>query len=100
MARVPGFVQNMARMAILKYAQEKGHTVISSSLIDETMGKFMPQGAMGSAGKRPHGHSSEEEKMGWDEEAMKELQKIGDPAVREQVRLRVEKRAKMKGAKS
>ena len=101
MARVPGFVQNMARMAILKYAQEKGHTVISSSLIDETMGKFMPQGAMGSAGAGmcPHSSSSEDEKMGWDEDAMEELRKIGDTTVREQVRLRVEKRAKMKGAK-
>lgn len=101
MARVPGFVQNMARMAILKYAQEKGHTVISSSLIDETMGKFMPQGAMGSVGtgKSPHSSFSEDEKMTWDEDATKELQKIGDPAVREQVRLRVEKRVKMKGAK-
>ncbi|MBI5038707.1 MAG: universal stress protein, partial [Nitrospirae bacterium] len=102
MERVPGFVKNMARMAILKYAQEKGHTVISSSLIDEAMGKFMPQGAMGSAGagKCPHGSSSEDEKMGWDEDAMEELRKIGDTTVREQVRLRVEKRVRMKGAKS
>jgi hypothetical protein len=81
--------------------------VVNSSLIDEAMGKFMPQGAMGAMGMEgmgscPHGNhaglkSSEEEKMVWEEDAMRELQKIEDPVVREQVRLRVEKRVKMKG---
>lgn len=37
MEKVPGFVRNMARMAILRYAQEKGHTVISSAVVDDAM---------------------------------------------------------------
>ena len=110
MERVPGFVKNMARMAILRYAQEKGHTVINSSLIEEAMGKFMPQGAMGAMemggmGKCSHGgheglKPSEDEKMVWEDDAVRELHKIEDAAVREQVRLRVEKRVKMKGQRS
>ena len=103
MERVPTFVRNMAKMAILRFAQEKGHTVISSSMIDEAMGKFMPQGAMDSHGMGKCTHSSqkpaEDDRMTWEEDALEEIQKIGDDAVREQVRLRTEKRIKMKGLK-
>ena len=35
--RVPSFVRNMARMSILRYEQDKGHTVISSSIVNEAM---------------------------------------------------------------
>lgn len=113
MDRVPDFVRNMARMAILRYAQEKGHTVINSSLIDEAMSRLMPSGAMAAMGMRgcPHGapggqQSSEkaaagfslpDEEIVWEEDALKALHKIEDPAVREQVRLRTEKKVKMEG---
>ena len=32
MKNVPSFVQNMARAAILRYAQERGHTVITENI--------------------------------------------------------------------
>ena len=35
LARAPEFVQNMARVAILRYAQEQGHTVITERLVEE-----------------------------------------------------------------
>ena len=123
MERVPSFVRNMARMAILRYAQDKGHTGISSSIIDEAMALFMPQGArQGMSGgrgeeagcrsqklevrsknseegsqKSEEGSKEDEEEMLWEVEALWELQKIEDPSVREQVRLRTEKRVKIMG---
>ena len=128
MERVPSFVKNMAKMAILRYAQDRGHTVISSSIVDEAMETLMPQAARqamsgtppplrlnsGQAypspiegdGKR-EGVKSEvaagfslrpdDEKILWEEDAQRELQKITDPSVREQVRLRTEKSVKIKG---
>lgn len=116
--RIPSFVRNMARMAILRYAQDKGHTVISSSIVDEAMGVLMPKAAreaMMGDGKNVAAtlkqvqsslHNelvtdskdiNDDEKLIWEEEALQELQKIEDPSVREQVRLRTEKRIKIKG---
>ncbi len=109
MERVPSFVRNMARMAILRFAQDKGHTVISSSIVDEAMEALMPKGArqamMAGGGREaevrspgPEAESKgDEEEILWEEDALKELQKIEDPSVREQVRLRTEKRVKIKG---
>ncbi|MBI2215052.1 MAG: universal stress protein [Acidobacteria bacterium] len=47
MTRVPKLVVGIARTAILRMALEKGHSVITSSLLDEAMDRFMPkQGPM------------------------------------------------------
>jgi len=43
MERVPAFVQGIARTAVLRHAIEKGHSIVSSSVIDEVMAIFMPQ---------------------------------------------------------
>jgi nucleotide-binding universal stress UspA family protein len=43
MERVPAFVRGIARTAVLRHAVEKGHSIISSSVIDEVMAIFMPQ---------------------------------------------------------
>ncbi|NNE62844.1 MAG: universal stress protein, partial [Gammaproteobacteria bacterium] len=40
--RAPSFVQNMARMAILRYAQERGHTVITESIVEQATASLMP----------------------------------------------------------
>ncbi len=42
MERVPAQVKNIARTALLRYAIEQGHTVITSKVIDEAMAIFMP----------------------------------------------------------
>ncbi len=42
MARVPDQVKGVARTALLRYAIEQGHTVITSKVIAEAMAIFMP----------------------------------------------------------
>ncbi|HEV8307714.1 MAG TPA: universal stress protein [Methylomirabilota bacterium] len=42
MKRVPAQVAGVARTALLRYAIEQGHTVITSKVIDEAMAIFMP----------------------------------------------------------
>ncbi len=42
MERVPPQVKNIARTALLRYAIEQGHTVITCKVIDEAMAIFMP----------------------------------------------------------
>jgi nucleotide-binding universal stress UspA family protein len=45
MERVPKLVVGIARTAILRLALEQGHSVITSSLLDEAMARFMPKQA-------------------------------------------------------
>ena len=45
MTRVPPLVQGIARTAIYRLAVEKGHSVITSDLLDEAMERYMPKGA-------------------------------------------------------
>ncbi len=45
MQRVPPLVQGIARTAIFRLALEKGHSVITSDLLDEAMDRYMPKGA-------------------------------------------------------
>jgi nucleotide-binding universal stress UspA family protein len=45
MQRVPKLVAGIARTAILRLALEKGHSVVTSSLLDEAMARFMPRQA-------------------------------------------------------
>ena len=45
MKRVPEMVRGIARTAIYRLAVEKGHSVISSDLLDEAMERYMPKSA-------------------------------------------------------
>src|SRR5438093_13575401 len=42
MERVPPQVKGVARTALLRYAIEQGHTVVTNKVIDEAMAIFMP----------------------------------------------------------
>jgi len=42
MARVPDVVKGIARTAVLRFAMERGHSVVTSSVIDQVMAIFMP----------------------------------------------------------
>ncbi|MCR4300076.1 MAG: universal stress protein [Sulfuricaulis sp.] len=42
MQKVPAFVRNMARMAILRYAQERGHTVITEKIVEQATAELCP----------------------------------------------------------
>ncbi|MEW6637404.1 MAG: universal stress protein, partial [Actinomycetota bacterium] len=46
MDRVPGFVVGMATGAVIRYAIEKGYTVVTTSVIDEVIKNILPPGAM------------------------------------------------------
>jgi nucleotide-binding universal stress UspA family protein len=43
MERVPVFVKGIARTAVLRFALERGHSVVTSSVIDQVMDIFMPK---------------------------------------------------------
>jgi nucleotide-binding universal stress UspA family protein len=45
MKRVPEQVKGIARTGVLRLALEKGHSVITSAVIDDAMDRFMPKGA-------------------------------------------------------
>ena len=49
MTRVPATAQGIARTAIYRLAVEKGHSVITSDLLDEAIERFMPKGAKATA---------------------------------------------------
>jgi nucleotide-binding universal stress UspA family protein len=50
MERVPAMVRGIARTAVLRYAMERGHSIISSSVIDETMRAVLPEGMVRAMG--------------------------------------------------
>jgi nucleotide-binding universal stress UspA family protein len=45
MAHVPEQVKGIARTGVLRLALEKGHSVVTSAVIDEAMDRFMPKSA-------------------------------------------------------
>jgi len=102
MERVPSFVRNMARMAIMRYAQEHGHTVITRKIVDEATAQLMPNHAeqamekivaaydAGELKRRP----AAEDALRWSDEAVALLRSIEDLAVRGNLSMRAEKKAR------
>ena len=106
MERVPDFVRKMARMAILRYAQERGHTVITASIVEQATDELMPG----------HAHraiqqivtAADEGRLGrdtgagaavaWSDAARALLARVQDPALRRNLELRAEKSARREGA--
>jgi len=106
LSRAPSFVQSMARMAILRYAQERGHTVITARLVEEATAELMPAGAermlgdiarqADTADVRPRGTDF---RPAWSPAARASLDGAGSQAsLRENVALRAEKKARAAGA--
>jgi nucleotide-binding universal stress UspA family protein len=50
MARVPGFVKGVATTAVIRWAIERGYSVITAAVINEAMGDLLPPGAAQSMG--------------------------------------------------
>jgi hypothetical protein len=50
MERVPPLVRGIARTAIHRYAFERGHSVITVSVIEDAVGEILPEGMMRSMG--------------------------------------------------
>lgn len=105
MERVPSFVRPMARMAILRHAQEQGHTVITEKIVDEATAKLMPGHAEQAMGEIVQAHDQGEIKTGadalvirWSEAATRQLLTVTDLSLRGNLSRRAEKRARAEGA--
>jgi len=102
MQRVPSFVRSMARMAILRYAQEQGHTVITENIVEEATAQLMPGHAeqameeivgaydRGELKRKPDAPAV----MRWSDAATKLLLTVKDLSLRGNLSMRAEKRAR------
>jgi hypothetical protein len=105
MHKVPSFVRDMARMAILRYAQERGHTVITERIVEEATASLMPghaetamaeivaADAAGELGRRRR-----DDELRWSADAQTLLQSVDDPSLRGNLAMRAEKKARVAGA--
>jgi len=110
MQNVPDFVQSMARMAILRYAQERGHTVITANIVEEATAQLMPGHAEQAMQEIVSAYDAGELKrnentvpeigvaMQWSDAANTLLDTIEAPTVRQNLRIRAEKKARTEGA--
>jgi nucleotide-binding universal stress UspA family protein len=98
LAKAPDFVQNMARVAILRYAQEQGHTVVTERLVEEATAQLMPSRAEDMM--RDIVDAFGDGTMPWDDTATALLETIGDDSLRENISLRAEKKARTDGAQT
>jgi nucleotide-binding universal stress UspA family protein len=89
MAHVPEAAREMVRMAIVRLAQESGHTVVTSNLIDEATNKFCPHFG---------GTSEPDFDIAWSGEASRLADAVEDASLAATVRLSAEKRARREGA--
>ncbi len=107
MERVPSFVRPMARMAILRYAQEQGHTVITAKIVEEATAKLMPGHAEEAMSEIVAAHDKGKIRSGtadsmvmrWSEGATNLLLQVKDLSLRGNLSRRAEKRARAEGAK-
>jgi nucleotide-binding universal stress UspA family protein len=88
MSRVPETARDMVRMAIVRFALEGGHTVVTSDLIAEATSKLCPHFA---------GAAQSEPELEWSDEATALLEGLEESAAAA-VRLRAEKRARRASA--
>jgi len=98
MERVPSFVRRMARMAILRYAQEQGHTVITERIVEEATTKLMPHHAEKAMGEIVAAHDagkrqSESPKLHWQAAALARLMRVPEGFMRARTHDRVENAA-------
>ena len=109
MDKVPGFVRNMARMAILRHAQERGHTVITEKTVEQVTASLCPSHARQAITEIVAAHDAGElnsgqkqskgfEKLDWSSDAEYLLSQTEDNSVRNNLRKRAEKKARLEGA--
>jgi nucleotide-binding universal stress UspA family protein len=84
--RVPETARKMVRMAIVRFAQGRGHTVVTCDLIDQATRLFCPE--------RSGAAAEPQAELGWSDEAARLIGGVGDPAVAVSIRLRAEKLAR------
>jgi nucleotide-binding universal stress UspA family protein len=107
MQRAPSFVRSMARMAILRYAQEHGHTVITEKIVEEATAQLMPGHAEQAMERIVAARDAGELKRPapgevprWSGEAKDLLLTVEDLALRGNLSMRAEKKARQEGSAS
>ena len=102
MESVPSFAKSMVRMGILRFAQERGHTVVTESIVDQATAQLCPVRAREAmaeivaahdAGELGNGRAAMEE-MAWTDTALELLQTVAEPSVRDSIQRRAEKKAR------
>lgn len=122
MEKIPPFAKGMARMAILRFAKEQEHSVVSSDVIDKAIGALIPEkarmamgidakkdpeGGKAASGEAPESHagslanttareSFDGHLLHWTPEALDEINKIPEGFVRDHAKLRLEKEVRSK----
>ncbi len=107
LARAPDFVRPMARLGVIRAAQEQGHTFITSGFVTRVMGRMMPgrggdggrDGGRGGSGGRG-ACAPEREALAppaWSAPARARLEEL-EPALRDSVRRGAEKAARRDAA--
>ncbi len=101
MENVPSFVRNMARMSILRYAQERGHTVITERIVEEATAELMPGHAEEAMQEIVDAYDAGElrsplndKPIRWTDEATLLLRTIEDLSLRGNLSMRAEKKAR------
>ncbi len=121
MERVPTFARGMAKMAILRFATEQGHTVITDKVVSLATEELLPESARKAMGiitkeaikkkieNKEKAIAASEKKEGeemtafdgkkitWEEKALKRLEEVPTGFMRDNVKLRIEKYARSKG---
>ncbi len=85
--RAPDFVQDMARKAVIRYAQEKGHTFITRDIVEIVANDMMPGG-------KSQQQLEAEQHVTWSDDAGAMIDQHVEPAMAKNIRLRAEKRAR------
>lgn len=89
LGRVPEMARAMVRLAVQRFAQESGHTVVTCDLIEAATQRFCPHFG---------GDARRAAPMDWSPEAEVLAASGGDASVVAAIRLRAEKRARRDGA--
>ncbi|MBT4934119.1 MAG: universal stress protein [Rhodospirillaceae bacterium] len=93
LGRAPEFARGMARKAVIRHAQEHGHTFITRDIVDVVSQQLMPKGCPAHRAKE-----TGEEALKWAPEAMALVDATGDNDIAAGIMLRAEKKARREGA--
>ncbi len=89
--RAPDFVRGIARTSVIRQAQAKGHTFITTRFVEEVMSAMMPGADNKSADEAIQ---QTFERLDWSAEAKVLVDRVTDETVRENIGLRAEKSAR------
>ena len=91
--RAPEFARGMARKAVIRHAQEHGHTFITKDIVEVVSQALMPKGCPAHRAKE-----TGEEALKWNPEAMALVDATGDNDIAAGIMLRAEKKARREGS--